>query len=75
MTYQAGLSTFSVNTKQVKKIVNSNENLIGITYDSIRDKIYWSNGAKQIYRANRDGTELVTVLGASACKSVWIDRR
>ena len=72
VTFKAGVSTFLLQSKQVTKIVNSSENLLGITHDSIRDKIYWSNLDNQISRANRDGTELETVLDTSTCKFLCI---
>ena len=71
MTDGRGVSAYSLETSGVKKIVDTGENLLGITYDSIREKLYWSNHGDNIYRANKDGNEKETVLNTRQCKTVF----
>ena len=72
MTGGRGLGQYSLETSEVKKIGNSTENLLGITFDSILNKLYWSSDNGTTYGANKDGTELETVLNTTKCKSVFI---
>ena len=58
-------------TNHVRKIVNSPENLYGIAYNSISNKLYWCN-AGTIYRANVDGTGAQTLLRTTQCSSISI---
>ena len=51
----------------VKTVVDSKENLNGITYDPVNQFIYYSS-SDRIYRANMDGTHVVTVLDSKECK-------
>ena len=42
---------------------------VGVTYDSVDDKIYWGLG-KDIYRGNRNGMDVETVLHIDECKLI-----
>ena len=64
----------SVATSQVKNVGSSTGNVLGVTYDFIQDKIYWSaysgksHAGYQIWRANRDGGQVQTLLSMNQCK-------
>ena len=78
-TSAGGLKAYSLVTSQVKTIGSLGNFAYGVAYDPNGDKIYWSDNlvawtygwdtAKYaIFRANRDGTELETVLDTKECK-------
>ena len=61
-----GVKAYSLETSTVTTIVASTENLDGIAYDPMNQKIYYSSPTN-IYRANTDGSsnELVWKAGGS----------
>lgn len=68
--WEGGVRAYSGLNSEAKTVVNSSERIIGIVYDSIRDKIYWSTPSTcRIYRANLDGTGVETVLDTNQCES------
>ena len=70
-TCERGVSAFSVETNQTNKIVESTEVLIGITYDSINNKLYFSTFYK-IYPANMDKKGVDAVLNTDECETIFI---
>ena len=62
-----GVKSFRPKTSTVSTVKGNNEILYGITYDTIRNKLYWTSSFK-IYRALVDGTEVETVLQTQQCK-------
>ena len=54
----------------MKPVVSTQENLLGIAYDSIGDKLYWTNFSGQIYRANTDGSQIEPILSTEQCESI-----
>ena len=55
---------YSLETSSVRTIGDGSDNVFGVAYDSVYDKIYWCSESR-IYRSNQDGTELETVSSAS----------
>ena len=68
VTSAGAVTTYSLGTAEVNKIVNSNETLLAIAHDSIHDKLFWSDHDGRIYRGNKNGTEVATVLDSYQCK-------
>ena len=69
--------TFSLDSAEAKMVVSSNKYVSGVALDWVRGKIYWSS-FNIFFRANKDGTEVATVLNTRQCKfelpafSSWI---
>ena len=62
-----GIKAYSVFTSEMKTVVRSRQSIYGIAYDSGSDKIYWC-GNSNVFRGNRDGGQVETVLETSECK-------
>ena len=64
-----GVKVLSPQTSQVSTRVSTNVWILGVAYDTIRNKIYWST-IPNIYRrdANDDSSPVETVLSTSACE-------
>ena len=63
--------TLSTRTSEVTRVRDSTEDLSGITFDTIRNKIYFCSSSK-MYRSefiNIQG-DIETVLSASQCKLI-----
>ena len=58
-TLGGGIKAYSTMDSKGSTVVSSTEGCEGVTFDSVRIKIYWSTwkGGK-IYRANVDGSEV-----------------
>ena len=62
-----GLKRFSLDTAVVETVANSSDDIDGVAFDWLRDKIYWSSMYK-VFRVNRNGTAVETVLDTQKCK-------
>ena len=38
-----GIKTFLPTTSKVKTVIDSNESIVGVVFDSIRKKLYWTS--------------------------------
>ena len=63
-----GVKRYSLGTDVVETVADSSEGIDGVAFDWVRNKIYWSSGHK-VFRADKNGTEVETVLGTRKCKS------
>ena len=64
------IMAMSSETLQVKTIRSTREeNLLGMAYEGIRDRIYWSTAAHKIYRAvaSHSNSNVETVLSTTRC--------
>ena len=66
-TNGGGLQAYSMETSEVKNVLSNSAYVVGVTYDPSQNKLYWST-LYSIYRANRDGTEMETILSTFQCK-------
>ena len=61
-----GLKAYSLTRHRVRKVANLDSMVFGVTHDPVHDKIYFGFAA-EIFRANRDGTNVETVLNTTEC--------
>ena len=69
MALYRGVSAISLETNEVRMIANSSETLVGITYDSTSNQLYWCSNQGVLYRSNVDGTEAQNLLTIAGCKA------
>ena len=69
MALYRGVSAISLESNQVRMITNSSETLVGITYDSISNQLYWCSNQGALYRSGVDGTEAQNLLTIAGCKA------
>ena len=65
-----GIKAFSpVTTPVVRTVIASQDDLRGIAYDSVNNKIYYSRfNPGQVYWANIDGTRIETLTSNMNCE-------
>ena len=69
MALYRGVSAISLESNQVRMITNSSETLVGITYDSISNQLYWCSNQGALYRSGVDGTEAQNLLSVAGRKA------
>ena len=68
-TSRGGIKAYSEETNEVETIVNSTEFFTGLAWYPKGQQLYFSPTSEGIiYRANADGSQVVTVLNSSSCK-------
>ena len=70
------MKSYAIGTSKVKTVFSGAEFIPAVTYDSIRDKLYWSGYTysgdnKFIFRGNTDGTEVEVLLSTDQCKFLF----
>ena len=63
-----GVQRYSLDAGDVKTVADSSEGIYGVAFDWLRDKVYW-NSLNKVFRANRNGTGVETILDTPQCKS------
>lgn len=63
---------YSVESSEVSTVVlRARENVLGVIHHAMQDKIYWSGSSEsegKIYRGNKDGSQMETLLTSAECK-------
>ena len=55
----------------VRTLISSNEDLVGLTFDWINSKIYYASW-NRIYSANEDGKAVQTAFESTQCESTLL---
>lgn len=71
-TSSEGMKSYTLKTSLVSTVIESSDYLLGIAFDPLKEKVYWCK-EDAVYRADRKGTGIETILNTRECKSVLAD--
>ena len=68
VTYGEGVKVLSPETSQVSTLVSTTQILESVAYDTMRNKLYWSNFSHIYHCDPSDASKVETVLATTQCK-------